>query len=65
MKRTEHNSAVRRRRAVTRDRGPLRLAPAIDARRRLNARRADTTGTKVNPLGPRDPRYAYLTQSHD
>jgi hypothetical protein len=62
MKRTEHNSAARRQGELTRDRGSLRLSPAIDARRRLNTRRADSTRTKIDPLGPSDPRYAYLTK---
>jgi hypothetical protein len=65
MKRTEHNSAARRRGELPRERGSLRLSPAIDARRRLNIRRADGAGTKALPLGPSDPRHAYLTQSHD
>lgn len=38
---------------------------AVDAQRRLNTRRADNAPTKAPPLGPRDPRYAYLTESHD
>jgi len=42
-----------------------RVSSAIDAQRRLNARRADGTGTKADPFGPSDPRYAYLTRSHD
>jgi hypothetical protein len=58
MTRTEPNRAVRRRGKLTRGRGSLRLSPAIDARRRLRARRA--AGTR-----PGDPRYAYLKQSYD
>jgi hypothetical protein len=65
MKQTEHDSAARRRGELTHDRGSLRLSPAIDARRRLNTRRPDGPRTKANPLGPSEPRYAYLTQSHD
>jgi len=50
---------------MTRDRGSLRLSPAIGARRRLNTPRSNGSATKAHPHGPSDPRYAYLTQSHD
>ncbi|HUE27012.1 MAG TPA: hypothetical protein VMP89_09575 [Solirubrobacteraceae bacterium] len=50
---------------MTNDRGSLRLSPVIAARRRLNTRRADGPWTRAHPPGPRDPRYDYLTQSHD
>jgi hypothetical protein len=63
--RTEHNSAARRRGELTRDRGPRRLEPAIEARRRLNALRTDGTRTKTDPHDRSELRYAYLTQSHD
>ena len=59
MTRTAHNSAARRRGEVTGDRGSRRLSPAIDAQRRLNARRADGTPTPADPFGPNDRRYAY------
>jgi hypothetical protein len=65
MTRTEHNQAARRRGELTRDRGSRRLSPAIEARRRVNALQVDGTRTKADPIGPSDPRYAYLTQSHD
>src|SRR3981081_1692091 len=65
MKRTEHNWAARRRGELTRDRGSLRLSPAIDARRRLNTRRADGTRTTADPFGPSDPRHTYLAHAHD
>ena len=65
MTRTAHNSAARRRGEVTGDRGSRRLSPAIDAQRRLNARRADGTPTTADPFGPNDRRYAYLTRSYD
>jgi len=65
MTRTEHNSAARRRGELTRDRGSRRLSPAIDAQRRLNARRADGTPTNADPFGPNDRRYAYLTRSYE
>jgi hypothetical protein len=63
--RTDHLWAARRRGEVTRDRGSRRLSLAIEARRRLNARRADGTRTKADPRGPSDLRSTYLTESHD
>jgi hypothetical protein len=57
--------AARRRGALKRERGSRRLLPAIDAQRSLNARRAGGSRTKARPYEPSDPRYAYLTQSHD
>ncbi len=57
--------AARRRGELTGDHGSRRLSPAIDAQRRLNSRRADGAQTKGDPFGPSDPRYAYLTRSHD
>jgi hypothetical protein len=57
---------------IARKRGELshdgvgrRLQPAIDARRRLNAQRRGAGGTSASRVGPRDPRYDYLTRSHD
>jgi hypothetical protein len=64
MTRTEPNRAARRRGELTGDRGSRRLAPAIDAQRRLNARRAEATQTDTDPFSPNDRRYAYLTR-HD
>jgi hypothetical protein len=64
MAQTEQNSAARRRGEVNHDRGS-RLSHAVDARRHLNTRRADSTRTKAHPVGPRHPRYAYLTRSYD
>ena len=52
------------RRRDERDRIIHRVSAAIDARRRLNARRAVGTGTKEDPFGPDDSRYAYLTRAH-
>ena len=65
MTHTEHSRAARRRGELTRDRGSLRLSRAIDAQRRLNGRRPDGTRIKADPLGPTDPRYAYLTRVYD
>jgi hypothetical protein len=50
---------------LTDDLGPRRLEPVIDARRRLDTRRAEGTRIRADPHGPRELRYAYLTQSHD
>lgn len=65
MTRPEHNRPARRRGELTRDRGSLRLSPAIDAQRRLNARPADGTPTNADPFGPNDRRHADLTRSYD
>lgn len=65
MTRTEHNSVARRRGELTRDRGSRRISPAIDAQRRQNARRVDSTPTNADPFGPNDRRRAYLTRSYD
>lgn len=56
-------AAARRRGDLHRDRGGRRLAPAIEARRRLNTRgRAWVNG---HELGGEDPRFAQLTRSYD
>ena len=55
---------ARRRGELTGDRGSRRFARAIAARRRLNTPQADSAATIADRHGP-DPRYAYLTQSHD
>ena len=65
MANTPQNLAALRRAKFNRDRGLRRLSQAVDAQRRLNARRADSTRANADPLGPSDPRHAYLTQSHD
>ncbi len=65
MTQNEQNSAARRRGERKRDRGSRRLSQAVDARRRLNARRADSARTRAGRFGPSDSRYAYLTQPHD
>jgi hypothetical protein len=65
MTRTEHSRALQRRAELTHDRGPRQLEPAIDARRRLNTRRSDSTRTNQDPHGPSELRYACLTRSHD
>jgi hypothetical protein len=61
-----NESAASRRGGQTPDRGSRRLLQAIDARRRLNHRPAHGRGArKTDPFGPREPRFAYLTHSHD
>jgi hypothetical protein len=59
MTRIEQGRAARRRGELARDRGSRRVSSAIDAQRRLTARPARNTRTTADPLGPRDPRYAY------
>ena len=65
MTRTEHERAARRRGELARDHASRKVFSAIDAQRRLNARSASGTRTKTVPIGPSDPRYAYLTRTHD
>ena len=60
------DSAARRRDELNRERGSIAGAlPAIDAQQRLSDRRADGTRPKPGAVGLSDPRYAYLTRSHD
>ena len=56
--------AARRRGELDHDRGSRRVSSAIDARRRLSTRRADST-RKTAPVGASDPRHAYLRRSYD
>lgn len=65
MTSTTRDEAARRRGELSHDGVGRRLSPAIDARRRLNAQRRGTAGTSARRIAPRDPRYAYLTLSHD
>jgi hypothetical protein len=66
MTRTEQKLvAARTRRDAGREGESRRFAQAADARRRLNAVRAPGAPTKADRHDPRDPRLAYLTQSHD
>jgi len=62
---TKRDDAARRRGELSRDGVGRRLSLAIDARRRLNAERGRSPGTSASRVGPRDPRYDYLTRSHD
>jgi len=65
MTSTKRDDAARRRGEFSRDGVGRRLSLAIDARRRLNAQRRGTAGTSASHVGPRAPRYDYLTRSHD
>ena len=65
MTHTEHDRAARRRGELARDHGSRRVPLAIGAQRRLTARSAREERTKPDPAGPIDPRYAYLTRTHD
>jgi hypothetical protein len=66
MTRTPRDLPVRKRGELSRDRTMHRVSSAIDAQRRLNAREADGTPTsRADPVGPSDPRYVYLTRSHE
>jgi hypothetical protein len=65
MTRRTRDLPERRRDELKRDVGSQRLSSAIDARRRLSARRVDAAGPRRARLGLSDPRYAYLTRSYD
>ncbi len=62
---TKRTDMARKRGELSHDGVGRRLSPAIDARRRLNAHQRGARGTSVRHVGPRDPRYDYLTRSHD
>jgi len=62
---TKRNEIARKRDELSHDGVGRRLSPAIDARRRLNAHRRGAGGSSASRVGPRDPRYDYLTRSHD
>ena len=53
--RAERNSEAGRQRALDRDRGSQRISRAVDAQRRLNARRADSTWSTPDSVGLSDP----------
>ena len=55
----------RKRRELDQMRADRELLSAAHARRGLNARAADDRRGRARPAGPSDPRYRYLTQSHD
>jgi hypothetical protein len=63
MTRAELNAAARRRGEL--DRGSRRISQAVDAQRRLNAWRADSTRIKAVPFGSSDRRHEQVAQAHD
>jgi hypothetical protein len=65
MTRTQRDWAARRRGELAGDHGSRRVSSAMDAQRRLKARPARGTRTKADPVGPSDPRYAYLTRTYN
>jgi hypothetical protein len=65
MTRRTRDLPKRTRGEPNRDRTIQRVSSAIDAQRLPNALRAVGTGTKAEPAGPSDPRYAYLTRAYD
>ena len=60
----KRDDVARKRGELSRD-GVRRLSPAIDARRRPNAIRRGAACNNASHVGPRDPRFDYLTHSHD
>ncbi|MFL5861798.1 MAG: hypothetical protein ACJ780_13625 [Solirubrobacteraceae bacterium] len=62
---TKRNDLARKRGELSHDGVGRRLSPAIDARRRLNADRRGGGASRASRVGPRDPRYDYLTRSYD
>jgi hypothetical protein len=61
----KRDDAARKRGELSRDGIGRRLSPVIDARRGLNARRRGNARTSASHFGPCNPRYDYLTRSHD
>jgi hypothetical protein len=57
--------AARRRAELHRERRARHLIRAVDAQRSLNGSGAHGGRTKARAVGLSDPRYAYLTRSHD
>ena len=55
----------RKRREPGRDGTGRRLSPAIGARQRLSATQRSADRNSASHFGPRDPRFDYLTHSHD
>lgn len=65
MTSTKRDHVARKRGELSRDGVGRRLSPAIEARRRLHTQRRGSTATRASLVSPRDPRYEYLTDSHD
>jgi hypothetical protein len=62
MTRSTRDFPTRARGELNRDHGSPRLSFAIDAQRRLNARRLDDARSKADPHGPSDPRHELMTR---
>jgi hypothetical protein len=60
----QHDLPARRRGESEPDRGSRLLLRAVDAQRRLDARRADGPLTKTHPVGPSDSRRANPPRSY-
>jgi hypothetical protein len=65
MTRTALGQAARRRGELARDLASRRVSSAIDAQRRLNPAPVQSAWTKTDPLGPSNPRNAYLARRYD
>jgi hypothetical protein len=55
----------RKRREPGRNGTGRRLSPAVGARQRLSATQRSADRNSASHFGPRDPRFDYLTHSHD
>ena len=60
----KRDEVERKRRELGRDCAGRR-SPALVARRRLSATRLGASRNSASPFAPRDPRFDYLTHSHD
>jgi hypothetical protein len=60
----KRDEVERKRRELGRD-SVGRRSPAIAARRRVSATGLGAGRNSASPFGPRDPRFDYLTHSHD
>jgi hypothetical protein len=65
MTSTKRDDVARKRGELSRDGVSRRLSPAIDGQRRLNSQRRGAARNNASHVGPRDPHYEYLTDSHD
>lgn len=65
MTRTDDDRAARPCDELGRDRGSRRVPSVTDVQRRSTARAVRDARTEPDPVGPRDPRYAYLARTYD
>ena len=61
----KRDEVERKRRELGRDCVGRPPTPVTAARRRLSATRIGASRNSASPFGPRDPRFDYLTHSHD